>query len=140
MTKHHLLLKCMEVMQLVEKCGASTELTNVSNCLLELAKDIEKEVVPQNGEYYSKHVKEAIGIVVGEPIFVLKGRDPIAPDLIYKWANIRQAIHSGTETQKIIDARDLAAHFGLWKNHNPDIGLKKQFYEMYCRAEYLRKF
>lgn len=138
--KHALLLQCETVLNLIKENPHADDLELITAKLNDLLGSINKEVVPLNGNQYSKHVMDTIGIVEGEPIFVLKGRDPIAPDLIYKWANIRQAIQSGRESQKVIDARDLAAHFGLWKNKNPESGLHKKYYDIYCREQYLRNF
>lgn len=42
-----------------------------------------------------------------EPMFILLGRDPFAPDLVAAWADLREA--AGDDPEKVREARECAA-------------------------------
>ena len=47
-----------------------------------------------------------------EMVFVLCARDPLAPDLVEKWADLAEAI--GKRPEKIAEARNCAAEKRRW--------------------------
>ena len=47
-----------------------------------------------------------------EPMFVLLGRDPDAPLLVERWADIREA--NGEDASKVAEARTCAASMRAW--------------------------
>jgi len=57
-----------------------------------------------------------------EPMFILLARDKSAPDVIDLWADIREEKdEDGSETQKVINARDIANDMREWRKANrPD--------------------
>lgn len=48
----------------------------------------------------------------GEPIFILRGQDLIAPGLVLQWAN--RAAKNGTPAEKVEEARKIAAAMEAW--------------------------
>lgn len=47
-----------------------------------------------------------------EPMFILLGRDPVAPALVQLWSIVREAM--GTSTEKVLEARQCAAQMRDW--------------------------
>lgn len=51
-----------------------------------------------------------------EPMFVLLARDRSAPELILRWADMREA--AGEDPAKVQEARDCAAKCAAWRKAN----------------------
>lgn len=129
-SKHPLLAKCFEVMQAIEKCGASKEITDACAAMSVLTDEINKHVVAHDGALHTQHVADALGIHQNEPIFVLKARDPQAPNLVFNWAFDRERMTGNGE--KISNARLIASKMYAWKNNNHLIGFSNKVYnELY---------
>jgi hypothetical protein len=47
-----------------------------------------------------------------EPIFVLRGQDRLAPDVVRQWAD--RAEQAGCDTEKVREAREVAAAMEAW--------------------------
>jgi hypothetical protein len=58
----------------------------------------------------------------GEPFFVLQGRDPQAPGLVYRWAVDRSKLE-GADHSKVMEAKTIAHAMRDFKEANPTIGL-----------------
>lgn len=48
-----------------------------------------------------------------EPIFVIRGKDPLAPMLIRHWATMAEGVHEG---EKVMEARSLADEIERWQS------------------------
>lgn len=55
-----------------------------------------------------------------EPVFVLCGRDPIAPDIVLMWAKSAEFLGAHSP-EKIAEARSLAQAMRDWKLENPKL-------------------
>lgn len=49
-----------------------------------------------------------------EPIFVLRGKDMVAPRVVEYWAQLASGVH---ETEKIDEALNLAEAMRIWRKH-----------------------
>jgi len=54
----------------------------------------------------------------GEPVFILRAQDKIAPSIIRDWA--RSASEAGTPKERTDDACTVADRFEQWQRDNPD--------------------
>lgn len=64
-----------------------------------------------------------------EPMFILLGRDPSAPDLVNDWADVREAeIAAGkrpnSDSSMVEEARQCATNMRLWRRRNDGVWRK----------------
>jgi hypothetical protein len=52
-----------------------------------------------------------------EPVFVLRAKDPLAPDIIRLWAAEAQGVH---EVEKCTEANQIADDMESWRKANVD--------------------
>jgi hypothetical protein len=73
-----------------------------------------------------KNSKIKVELAEGEPFFVLRGRDPQAPDLIEDWATARYKCepHSGKAESAYAVARSMRE----FKTANPELGMARSLY------------
>lgn len=66
---------------------------------------------------YDKHTSKCLeNAGDDEPIFVLRARDELAPQLVLEWASVAYA--AGTPRVKVMDARKVAAAMLEWSRIN----------------------
>lgn len=53
----------------------------------------------------------------GEPVFILRAQDKIAPDVIDAWLDM--AAHHDAPSEKLDDAERILAEFREWQEANP---------------------
>lgn len=53
-----------------------------------------------------------------EPIFVLRGKDPLAAITVRHWATMSEGVH---EPEKLAEARALADLMDRWRNPPPEL-------------------
>lgn len=63
---------------------------------------------------------------LAEPFFVLLGRDPQAPALLRRWAELRDDCGTGEDDAKIAEARAIADAMEQFKETHPDLGMSEE--------------
>lgn len=75
---------------------------------------------------------------IAEPIFILLGRDPQAPELIRQWVEVRHkaAVYRGTtagkgmiDISKAASAKVIASQMEVFKINHPEMGLPLDIFE-----------
>jgi hypothetical protein len=87
----------------------------------------DQEHAPAHGPHPWPHFESEYRHEEGEPFFVLLGRDPQAPELVERWANIREIAEPGD--WKINSSRNIAQAMRTFKGIFPDIGMSVDQYE-----------